>query len=101
MSETKAAGGIKNHAGGWITERQGTDVPGFLKATYIVVALVCMGYLILYMNGETGHDTRGPLVQQLNAVTGQADTFIYIVVALVLCFAIGLFVVAFGNVHED
>ena len=101
MSETKPTSGIKDYAGGWITERKGTDVPGFLKATYIVVALVCLSYAIFYMNGETGHDTRGPLVQQLNAVTGHADTFMYIVVALTLVFAINLFVVAFGKVHED
>ena len=29
---------IKEYADGWITEREGTEVPGFLKLAYIVIA---------------------------------------------------------------
>ena len=45
---------IKEYAGGWITEREGTDVPPFLKLAYIVIAGGCLAYFFLYMNGEIG-----------------------------------------------
>ncbi|MEW5983238.1 MAG: hypothetical protein AB1806_12835 [Acidobacteriota bacterium] len=100
MSDTEPRG-VKDYADGWITERTGTDVPVFLKAAYIVIALGCILYGIVYMNGETTHDTRGTFVQQFNAVTGNANAFMYVVAALALVFAISLFVFAFRKARED
>ena len=60
---------IKEYADGWITEREGTEVPGFLKLAYIVIAGGCLGYFFLYMYGETSHPDRGALVRAMNAAT--------------------------------
>jgi hypothetical protein len=65
MSENKEQNEIKEYADGWITERKGTEVPAFLKFAYIIIAGGCLTYLVIYMNGETGHAERGPLVQLL------------------------------------
>jgi hypothetical protein len=78
----------KDYAGGWITEREGTDVPTFLKFCYPVIAIGCIIYLVIYMNGEVSHADRGDLVQKLNAVTGGADTFMWIVLVLAVVFTI-------------
>lgn len=86
-------------AGGWIMERKGTEVPGFLKATYIVVASACIGYSIIWVNGDTGGE-RGQLVQQFNAATGFSHSFMWCVTTLVVIFAIILFKFAFTR-HKD
>jgi hypothetical protein len=78
----------KDYAGGWITEKEGTDVPAFLKFCYPVIALGCIIYLFVYMNGEINHADRGSLVQNLNAATGNADTFMMIVGGLAVIFAV-------------
>ena len=87
-------------AGGWITERKGTEVPGFLKATYIVVALSCIIYSIWWVNGDAGDSERGHLVQQFNAATGFSAGFMWFVTALVVVFALILFKFAFTT-HKD
>ena len=33
---------LKDYAGGWIMEREGTDIPTFLKFAYIVIAGAAM-----------------------------------------------------------
>ncbi|MBI2837766.1 MAG: hypothetical protein HYX75_05600 [Acidobacteria bacterium] len=101
MTTNKLPAEIKEYAGGWITERKGTAVPGFLKYAYIVIALGCIGYLVHYRNGETAHGTRGALVRQLNQVSGNADLLMYGVAVLALLAAIGLFVFAFRKAHVD
>ena len=69
---------LKEYAGGWITERKGTRFRA--SQTRLSHHRACLVvYLFIYMNGEVNHSTRGPLVQQLNAVTGTADGFMYIV----------------------
>jgi len=68
---------VKEYSGGWITERQGTAIPGLLKVAFIVIALCCVAYLVLYMNGEIAHATRGVLVQSFNAVTSTSDGLMY------------------------
>jgi len=88
MSEEKKESGIKDYAGGWITEREGTDVPGFLKLAFPIIGLFCVGYLIVLMNGETTHPDRGVLVRGFNAVTGNGDTVMYLVAALALIYVI-------------
>jgi hypothetical protein len=90
---------IVEYAGGWITEKAHTEVPGFLKATYIVVTMGCLAYAILYMNGELAHETRGPLVQQFVTATSTADAVMYFVTGLVGVFAVILWMFAFKKGH--
>jgi hypothetical protein len=82
-------------AGGWIMERKGTDVPGFLKATYIIVAVSCITYSIWWANGDAGDSERGHLVQQFNAQTIFSSGFMWCVSALTAIFALILFKFAF------
>jgi hypothetical protein len=84
---------VKEYADGWITERKGTDAPAFLKFAYIIIAGGCVAYLLLYMNGETGQEDRGVLVQAFNAATTTANGLMYFVAALGIVY--GLIVVAF------
>lgn len=91
---------VKEIAGGWITERKGTDVPPFLKLAYPVIAFGCIAYAVIYMNGETTHDTRGVLVQQFNAVTGTANGFMYLVAGLAGLFALGLLAYAYSKPRD-
>jgi hypothetical protein len=100
MSNEQPKSELHEYAGGWITERKGTKIPGFLKLAYPIVAIACIAYLLIYMNGEIHHATRGPLVQQLNAVTGSADSFIYIVAALIVVYGVILLAFLFGK-HEN
>ena len=86
-------------AGGWIMERKGTEVPGFLKATYVVVASSGIIYSIWWVNGDTGGE-RGQLVQQFNAATQFSPGFMWFVTALVVVFALILFKFAFTK-HKD
>jgi hypothetical protein len=54
------------------------------------------------MNGEINHSTRGPLVQQLNAVTGSANGFMYMVAGLIVIYAIILFAFVYKKSdHEE
>jgi len=101
IEETKDPKEIKNYADGWITERKGTDVPTFLKFAYVVIAAGCLAYLLIYINGEVSHSTRGHLVRQFNAVTGTANGFMYLVAAMIVIFAIITVKFAFSKFHED
>jgi len=93
---------LKEYADGWITERKGTGIPAFLKLAYPVIALAGIAYLFLYMNGEVNHSTRGNLVQQLNAVTGTSNGFMYVVVGLIAVYAVLLLAFLFRKSgHED
>jgi len=51
----------------------------------------------MYMNGEVDNETRGPLVQAFNRVTGTADGFMYFVVALAVIYAVILILFTFGK----
>lgn len=75
-----------DYAGGWITGRAGTDAPAFLKFVLPLIALAGVVYTFLFMNGEVTHATRGKLVQQLNASTGTANVFMYMVAAFIAIF---------------
>jgi len=79
---------LTEYAGGWITEQKGTGIPGFLKLAFPIILISVIAYLFLYMNGEVTHSTRGNLVQQLNAVTGNANTFMYVVLALIAAYVV-------------
>ncbi|HUI54584.1 MAG TPA: hypothetical protein VLY04_06410 [Bryobacteraceae bacterium] len=85
---------LKEYAGGWITEREGTAIPGFLKLAYIVIVAGCGAYFFMYMNGEVNHPDRGPLVRALNAATEASGTLMYAIAALILIY--GIIVVAFA-----
>jgi len=101
MADKKASDEIKSYADGWMTEKKNTEIPGFLKLTYIVVAVGCAIYLVIYMNGEIHNSTRGVLVQQFNKVTGTADGFMYLVVAMIVVFLLITLKFAFSKSHED
>ena len=101
MADKKASDEIKSYADGWMTEKKGTEIPAFLKLTYIVVALGCAIYLIIFMNGEITHSTRGVLVQQFNKVTGTANGFMYLVAAMIVVFLLITLKFAFSKSHED
>lgn len=81
---------LTEYAGGWITERKGMGIPGFLKLAYPIIVIAVIAYLFIYMNGEVTHSSRGGLVQQLNAVTGNANTFMYVVLALIAAYVVVL-----------
>lgn len=101
MSENKEKNEIKEYADGWITERKGTDVPAFLKFAYIIIAGGCLTYLYLYMNGETGHEERGPLVKLFNLVSQSSNGVMYLVIGLGAIYALILLVFAFRKFHEE
>ena len=92
---------VKEYADGWILERKGTDVPTFLKFAFIVIGAGAIAYFMIYMNGETTHDERGPLVRAFNTTTGDANWLMYGVAGLALIFLVSLVVFVFRAFHED
>jgi hypothetical protein len=88
MSDEQNKDAIKEYAGGWITEREGQPIPGFLKLAFPIIGLFCCGYLIVYMNGEVNHSDRGGLVQTFNRSTGTADVLMWAVFGLMLIYVI-------------
>lgn len=98
MADTKET---KDYAGGWITERKGTDVPMFLKFAYIVIAGGAFAYFFIFMFGEVDHSTRGALVRQFNAATQSSSGLMYVIGAMIAIFALILVKFAFGKLHED
>lgn len=93
---------LHEYAGGWITERKGTGIPGFLKLAYPVIGLAVLVYIVVFMNGEINHATRGSFVQQLNATTGTANGFMYMIAALIVAFLIILLAFLFKKPeHEE
>jgi len=90
---------IKEYADGWITEREGTSVPGFLKLAYIVILGGAAAYFLLYMYGEVDHPDRGRLVRAMNAATESSGALMYAIAALIVVY--GIIVVAFAlRKHE-
>lgn len=100
MTDKHANEELKEYADGWITERKGTDVPAFLKAAFVVIALSALIYFFVYMNGETTHSDRGVLVESINRVTQHSDPFMYIVAGLAVVFTVILIVFAFKRFHD-
>ena len=92
---------VKDYAGGWITEKQGTDVPPFLKFAFPVIGLSCVAYIVIYMNGEIAHAERGPLVQAMNRSTMGNDALMYAVAALALIFVVVVVSFAFRKPHGE
>ncbi|MCX6624704.1 MAG: hypothetical protein NTY38_27310 [Acidobacteria bacterium] len=93
---------VKDYAGGWISEKKGTEVPGFLKLAFPVIGLSATAYLLLYINGEVGHAERGPLVLALDKVTGDANGLMYLVAVLAFVFVITVVLFAIRkSEHEE
>ncbi len=105
MAETKVTQQpeteIHEYADGWISERKGTGVPTFLKFAYIVILASVIGYLYIYMNGEVNHSDRGVLVRYFNQVTQSSPVFMYMVIAMVVVFALVVITFGFKAVHKD
>jgi len=91
---------LKDYAGGWIMEREGTDIPTFLKYAYIVIAGGAVAYFLLYMYGEVNHSERGPLVRALNAATEASGGLMYAIAALIVIFGIITVAFSFGKPHK-
>lgn len=91
---------IKDYAGGWITEREGTEVPGFLKLAFPVIAFGCLGYFLIYMYGETSHPDRGRLVQAMNAATEASGALMYAIAAMIVVFGVIVVLFSFSKSHE-
>ena len=85
---------LKEYADGWIMEQAGTEVPGFLKLAYIVIAGGALAYFLMYMYGEVDHADRGQLVRAMNAATEASAGLMYAIAALIVVF--GVIVVAFS-----
>jgi hypothetical protein len=88
---------IKEYADGWITEREGTEVPGFLKLAYPIIAASVIAYFFVYMYGEVNHSERGPLVRAMNAATEASGTLMYLIAALIVIYGIIVVAFAFGK----
>jgi len=91
---------LKEYAGGWMTERKDTDAPLLLKVAFAIIGLFGVGYLIVYRNGEVNHAERGALVRQFNLTSKPADTFMYLIAALVLIFVCIVVTFAVRKLHE-
>ena len=93
---------VKDYAGGWITEKKGTQPPGFLKLAFPIIGLSGTAYLVLYINGDVGNSERGPLIQQFDRVTGDANGLMYVVALLALIFVVSVVLFAFRkSPHDD
>ena len=92
---------IKDYADGWITEQEGTEIPGFLKLAIPVIAIGCLVYFFTYMYGEVNHPDRGPLVRTLNAATEASGTLMYAIAALIVIFGVIVVAFALGKSRHD
>jgi hypothetical protein len=99
--EKKGKEELKEYADGWMTERKGTDAPGFLKLVIPIIGLGCTAYLVLQMFGDVNHATRGPLVQQFNAATKTNPALMYGIALLALIYVAIVALFAFSKPHED
>lgn len=96
MTADKHDGDIHEIAGGWITERKNTPVPGFLKLSYVGFCIFGLVYMVGYWSGETGHATRGPLVEQANQVMQTpGGAFLGALLAVLALYVAGLLWYAF------
>jgi hypothetical protein len=103
MPDPKKPEELNEIAGGWITERKNTEIPAFLKFSYIFIAGGVFIYFLYFMNGEIHHSTRGNLVQQMNQSTHSdvSNGFMYFVAALIFIYAVIAVIFAFKKHHED
>jgi hypothetical protein len=90
---------IKEYADGWITEREGTPIPGFLKLAFIVISFGAVGYFLLFMNGEVDHPERGPLVRAFNAATEASAALMYVIAGMIVIFGVIVVAVSLRKPH--
>jgi len=91
---------LKEYADGWITEREGTDVPRFLKFAYVIIAGGALAYFFVYMHGEVNHPDRGYLVRALNAATEASGGLMYAIAAMIVIYGIIVVAFSFGKSHD-
>ena len=91
---------LKEYAGGWMTEREGTEVPGFLKLAFPVIALGAVAYFLYYMNGEVDHPDRGKLVQAMNAATATSAGLMYAIAAMIVAFGVIVVLFSISKPHK-
>ena len=91
---------IKEYADGWIKERAGTEVPGFLKLAFIVIAGGCLAYFFMFMYGEVDHAGRGHLVRAMNAATEASAGLMYAIAAMIVVFGVIVVAFSFGKSHD-
>lgn len=102
MTEESEKGEVHELAGGWITERVGMPIPGFLKLAYVGFCLFGIYYLFTYWKGEVSHATRGPLVKQINDVMGSPGVaWLGFLAVILICFVAGLWIFAFSKERES
>lgn len=104
MSDQKQSdqGEVHEIAGGWITERKKTPIPGFLKMAYVGFCAFALYYLWSYWSGETGHSTRGPLVEEFNRSSQSPAGWWHILLFILLgCFVAGLWWFALVKKEEE
>ncbi len=99
--EKKGSEELKEYADGWMTERKGTDAPGFLKLVIPIIGLGCTAYLVVQMYGDVNHATRGSLVQQFNLVSQSSPIISYTVALLAFIYVAIVALFAFRKPHED
>ncbi|MDX2152352.1 MAG: hypothetical protein SFV54_16560 [Bryobacteraceae bacterium] len=92
---------LKDYAGGWIQEREGMPIPGFLKIAFPIIGLFATAYLVVYMVGEVDHADRGSLVKTFNAMTETSPLLMYIVAAMSLVYVIAVALFAIRKFKED
>ena len=92
---------LKDYADGWMTERKGTDVPGFLKLAFPVIGFSCVAYLVLQMYGDVAHATRGSLVQKFNEVSQTSPGLMYAVTLMCFIYVVAVVAFAIRKLHED
>lgn len=101
MTNKPEDGEIHELAGGWITERKGTKIPGFLKLAYVGFCLFGLYYLFAYWMGETTHSTRGALVTEFNqTVVAPASWWHYLLATILTVFVAGLLWFALAGKEE-
>jgi hypothetical protein len=91
---------LKDYAGGWIQEQEGTEVPAFLKFAYVVIAGGAVTYFLTYMYGETSHPDRGPLVRAMNAATEASGGLMYAIAALIVIYGLMVVLFSFSKSHD-
>ena len=99
MAEQKPKEELNDYAGGWIQERKGTEIPTFLKFSYIVIVLGVFIYVFAYIDGVVNDTPRGQLVRQFDSMTTPANGFMYFVAALIAIYAIITIIFAFKKSH--
>ncbi|MFN7962787.1 MAG: hypothetical protein U0002_16070 [Thermoanaerobaculia bacterium] len=102
MSDKPEKDEIHEIAGGWITERKNTPIPGFLKLTYLGFPAFGLYYMFRYWLGETDHATRGPLVAQINQATGAPAGWWHILLGVIFAaYVAGLLWFVFLRKEEE